>query len=174
MSNTIKTDPAAETLAKQVAERQKFIEEIVSYVSSLAARRGRVLRKEVHSCHTTTEIELKNFAGFSFYTYGSYTMFGGETVKVWHHPNSKEIPAEPVFEVEFWDIAKCTVQHFNLSTDWQEAIRKLMANTGEIEAHIDQEQKKQEEEEGRAADARRILYQEEQRLQKEAVRLKLK
>ena len=99
-SGTILT-PELETLAKQVAERQKFIEDIVRCVSSLVVRCGRVLCRETHSWHTTTEIELKNFAGFSFYTYGSYTRFGGETVKVWYHPDSKEIPAKPVFEVKF-------------------------------------------------------------------------
>lgn|SRR3989338_3805548 len=173
MHKTAKSDTTREVLARQVAERQKFIEEIVEYVSSLLARRGVTLSWMEFACHTTAAIELKNFAGFSFHTYGTYTMFGGETVKVWYHPNAEETPREPVFEVEFWDIAQCTVKHFNPSTEWQKAFKRLIAYSAAIEARFEQEQKTKQERKKRAAQERQRMYEAERRLQKDAARLKL-
>lgn len=107
-----------EALAAQVVARQKFVEEVLKFITGIVAKRGKVLYHEVHDCHTETKAELKNFAGFSFYTYGSYTMFGGETAKFWYHPGSASTGAEPVLQVEWWDIEKCTVKRFDPLLAW--------------------------------------------------------
>jgi hypothetical protein len=135
-------------LVSKVVQRQKLVEAIIDFVQFITEKKGKVLSRSVHSGHTQTERELKNFFGFSFYTYGHYTMFGGEEVKVWYHPKDKKLPPELVFEVEWWEILKCNVKHFDPSPEWLAALKKLMEDRSRVVAKAEKaEQRKAAEEE---------------------------
>lgn len=118
----------ADDLALKVAQRQRFVEKVISYAQKaiFTPKLGTIISSHEHSSHTQTAAELNDLEGFSFYSYGVYTMFGGETVKVWYHPGQHKRPEVPVFEAEWWDIKKCELKHFDPSQEWQDALCRLM------------------------------------------------
>lgn len=164
---------SSKTLATQVVARQKFLEETLRFATSVVSRRGKVLFREVHKWHTETKEELRNFASFSFYSYGSHTMFGGETVKIWYHPGSEKLPPEPFLEVEWWDIKECRVKRFDQSPGWQRAIKVVMKNEKRIAKAFETKQKNAEERARRVVERDKALHQEEVHLASEAKRLGL-
>jgi hypothetical protein len=162
-----------QALAAQVVARQKFLEEVLSFVTAIVSKRGKVLYHKVHDWHTETKAELKNFAGFSFYTYGSYSMFGGETAKVWYHTGLADTSAEPVLEVEWWDIKQCTVKRFDPSAKWQRAIKAIMKNEDRVAKIVETKRKTAEARQRRIDERDRKLRQAEANILKEAARLGL-
>ncbi len=121
----MKKAAAPKDLKAQVAERQSFLETVIKTVEFFLEKRGRVYDRQVHSAHTSQKVELDNFHGFSFYSYGSYTMFGGEEIKIWYHPGKKEHPPLPVLEIQWWELKELHVKHFDDSPEWQKAILLL-------------------------------------------------
>lgn len=118
-----------DAFAVQIAARQKFIEEVLKFMGQVVFKHGTQLKQQVHDWHTYSENELKNFSGFSFYTEGAYSMYGGQMAKVWYHPGVAEPTYEHlVLEVRWQEVAKCEVKKFDESLDWQRAIRPVMRN----------------------------------------------
>ncbi len=166
----------ASKLAQQIVARQKFIEEVLGFVRLIVSERGHVLRREVHHWQTVTEIELKDFAGFSFYTYGLYSQFGGEMAKakVWYRATESEShDSEPVLEVEWWDIKQCNVKRFDPSMGWQRSIRRLIKNKDKVLAAERKREKLAERKRGELARNAVELERAERRTQEEAKRLGL-
>lgn len=170
MSKIVSTPRA---LAAQVVARQKFLEEVLSFVTAIVSKRGKVLYHKLHNNHTETKAELKNFASFSFYTHGSYTMYGGEMAKIWYHPNSAEASGEPVLEVEWWNIKECKVKRFDPAAKWQRAVRAIMKNEERIAKIVETKRKTAEEKQKLIDERDRELRQAEVNLRAEAERLGL-
>jgi|GEM_PF-1849354 len=161
------------TLAERVVARQKFLEDVVVFSNGIVSVHGKQLSYYQGSSHTNVERELKNFAGFSFYTHGSYTMYGGDEVKVWYHPETEQTPIEPVLHVEYWNIKECKLYVFDQTLNWQEALGKLVsASKAEVEK-IEQERREANERKKRAEQEGRDLAEAERNLKKEADRLHL-
>lgn len=114
-----------QALAAQVVARQQFVEDVIGYVSSLLAKRGKVLMHEVHDYHTRSTVELRGYTDFSFYSEGVYSMYGGEKIRLWYHPG-KPRPVEPTLVVEWWDVKKCKVLRFDPTIPWQRALKRLI------------------------------------------------
>lgn len=172
------TESAKKSLAAQVVARQAFIEETLKFVTSVTNKRGKVLKHETHNWHMYDEIELKNFAGFSFLTRGSFSMFGGEDAKVWYHPGSKDAEGQLVLYVDWHRIEECRVKHFDPSEKWQRAMKRLVRDEEKALARADREKNKQEvaakreaDKQSKIATAQHKLKVAEQRVQEEAKRL---
>jgi hypothetical protein len=163
-------DPA---LVSKVIARQDFLEQVVRVSSRLLHEHGTVLRHEVHRYHTYSERELKNFLGFSFYSKGVYSMYGGDRLKLWYHAPSETRSREPTLDLEWWDIKECTVIAFDESHLWQKIMVGLIANEQKvIEAELAQVEaaKKQEREEFLASER---IRQAQTKLTDNLKRLKL-
>ncbi len=160
--------------AAQVIARQKFVEDVLKFVTAVVYKRGVRLKQEIHSWHTYTECELKNFGGFSFYVEGTHSMYGGEMAKIWYHPGTVEPKAEHlVFEVYWQLVEKCDVRRFAPALEWQRAIRQLMRNEERV-AKISETKKKREAAKARRAAARDEEYRRARvNLEQNAERLKL-
>ncbi|MBI5153559.1 MAG: hypothetical protein HZA36_03830 [Parcubacteria group bacterium] len=161
-------------LAELVLARQKFVEEIIRFAESIVYERGKVLRREEHFYHITTTAELNNFAGFSFYTHGAFTDFGGDNVKIWYHPDSKERGSEPVFEVDYWDIAECKVKRFDPSPIWQQALQVLIKDRVRVVAQIKRGERKKNNREKKNKERETELKRVQSQLEHDATRLKLR
>ena len=74
-------------LAKKVAARRVFLKKAIEFILSVVNKRGVLKSKRVGSCNIHTVEELTNFSGFSFVADTGHTMFGGNDVWVWHHPD---------------------------------------------------------------------------------------
>lgn len=106
---------------KLVAERQKFVEKVISFVHDLLRVKGSTIKYEEHSAHTYHLREME-FQGFKFQDEGSFTMFGGDGVTIWYQ-------GWKVFEVEYHDLKEVTVKEFDLTMpcpDWRTPLKKLM------------------------------------------------
>ncbi len=168
---------SAKNLAKRIAERQEFLEEVIRFVVSTLERSGRVIDREVHDWYTETTRKLNNLKGFSLYHYGSYSMFGGEDIKVWYHPRrGKATEADLVLEVQWWDIKKLEVKSFSESKSWQKSLKNLMKNQEKLRLVLEGRREKEKQQEV----GRQKLKEKQERLQRseaaateDAKRLKL-
>lgn len=152
-------------LAKQVEKRQRWLEEVIDFSSGLLSKCGQVLFYQEHSCHTTMTQELKGFHGFSFWSHGAYTMFGGEKLKVWFHNTL-------VLEIEWWDTQTLHVQVFDPSMAWRRKLTALMGKRGVVSAWAAAERAKLDKK--TAAEKQQLEHKRELgRLQEEATRLLL-
>lgn len=107
-------------LTKKVSEREQLLEKIVNFVEELLHKKGKVLRREVHSAHTYTERELRDFKGFSFYDSGSHTMFGGHDVRIWHQ---KIMVLDLYYQTS---VKECEVNTFQANPEWIKALKAVM------------------------------------------------
>lgn len=149
-----KETSSAEVLASKVARRQNFLQELIEFATKVLVEHGKVTSYKEHSCHTTIKRELENFLGFSLCSYGSYTMYGGEYLKLWY-PKRADKNTEPTLEVEWWNIEKLTVKKFDPSQKWQTAIKRLIRDHQRAKArHL--------QEEARAKARQEKLVQQEQ------------
>ena len=115
-------------LEDQVVKRQKFIQDLIDFSHEVVREKGRILKREVHSCYITTESALKDFFGFSFYCYGAYSMHGGHEMSIWYkQPQSKGAP-KLVLEIKWWDVKKLEVSCFEEDKFWQRAICSVIKN----------------------------------------------
>ena len=157
-------------LAQRVLNRQKFLERVIKFVEGITVKRGKRTYHQVESYHTVNTWELYNFGGFSFYIHGSFSMMGGDEIKVWYHPGQKRPQAgKPTLHIRYWDIAKLEVEEIDQSLKWQTAIRKLMREADKVAAQIDRQKKKEEAVAKKQAEIR----QKENNAEEEAKRLRL-
>ncbi|KKT82550.1 MAG: hypothetical protein A3B99_00705 [Candidatus Yanofskybacteria bacterium RIFCSPHIGHO2_02_FULL_44_12b] len=123
------------TLIKRISEREKFLRKVTSFVEKLVQEKGRVIRRSQGSSNTHVVAELLNFGDFSFKTDWGQTMFGGNDVEVWYHPNSNFKDRKrfnPVFSVYYqcarFETDDCKVNTFDENLTWQSAFNKMMKN----------------------------------------------
>ncbi|MDE1970045.1 MAG: hypothetical protein KGI50_00485 [Patescibacteria group bacterium] len=157
------------TLAELVRARQLFLETIIPCIEFLVHTHGEVLDHKVRDCYTTTTRELNNVRGFSFYTYGSFTMFGGRNVIVYYHPHGKKGDLTRVLDVDYWDIQKCHVKTFDASLVWQHALQQLCLDKEQVQHEL--QRRKQQEQEVRGKEAQQ--YRDAAQVEEDARRLKL-
>ena len=163
----------SKSLAKRVVARQRFLEKVIDFAETIIREGGRVIRHKTYDCYTQTEAELMNFAGFSFRTYGAFTMFGGEELKIWYHPDSKERPPQPVLEVEWYEMAKLKVKHFDTSVKWQRALSRIIKDKEKVVARVRREKEISKARAGRAALRQASLDRANKNLEEAAKRLRL-
>jgi len=171
---TITKEPALTALERKVAARQKFIEALADFITSITCRGGKISGYQEHSCHTSMTAEVDDFKNFSFHYHGSYSMMGGETVSVWYHPDGTKSASTKVLELEWWDIAKCTVKHFDKSFRWQRNIRRMMKTDKEtVVAELKQRQAHTEEQSTAQAEEARRRRTANENTRNNAARLQL-
>jgi hypothetical protein len=146
-------------LATRVEERQRLLEALVDHANKLLTKYGKTLSYTMHSCHITQTRELKNFSGFTVWDHGAYTMFGGETTKIYWGE-------QLVFEVEFWEIKKATIKTF-VEDGWEKKFLRLKAE--KIAAQI----KATESKELTARIAEAYRQDRQRKVETEAARLNL-
>lgn len=156
------SDKDLSCLSKKVEARQKFLEQVISFVQDIVQKHGKVLSRDVCKYHIRTVAQLKDFRGFSFYTDGAWTDFGGEEIKVWYNPGKKRTDSAPVLEVSWHEIERLEVNHFEKNRAWQTAIRKLIKDKENVRAIFRKDEEKKKRQEALAAQAaeRRIKLQE--------------
>jgi len=126
MTNKVSTDE----LLKRVEERKKFLELIIDCIPKLVLEHGERVSYVEKPYHIEAEHVLKGLDGFSFYTQGSFTMYGGENLKVWHHPGStKSEGVAPVLNIDWWKgVEDCKVHAFNPGSEWQKRLKAIAAD----------------------------------------------
>ena len=143
-SNMAEKDQASNAvLVEQIVIRQKFVEDVIRYTSSVLFEKGKVISRIVHRGCTTIERELKD-DDFLFYHCRRDFLDSGETVRVWHCIGSDSSLRQLVLEVEWWDVKGCKVKHFEASMYWQDAIR-LRIEEMDLELQRKKEEKENEE-----------------------------
>ena len=127
-------------LASKVRARKEFLDKITDLATKLVREYGRVTKRDQGSWHTRIVTELRNFGNFTFETDLDQTQFGGDAVKIWHHPGksfreggldsawNKEWT--PVLDVYFQTAYK--VNTFNENTDWQRALIYVLNNQRKV------------------------------------------
>jgi hypothetical protein len=131
-------------LATEVRLRKEFVARVLRFVEELLVEEGVVFSSKEHSAHTNTIRHLINFADFSFYYECGLTMFGGNIIKVWHHPGKEKTagdvlhirPDGLVLDVRYHGTLLSDdgdrVNLFKEGIDWQLAIRRVMRREQQI------------------------------------------
>lgn len=122
-----KVQTSREKLEAKVEARQRFLEQVIHFVSSVVSQRGKRLMYDQSSCHTYSVRELQNFFGFTFTTEGRYTMFGGQNIVVQYRSGATR-ESKRVLEVEWWDPKELRVHVFDSGMRWQHALLRLIGN----------------------------------------------
>lgn len=119
-------------IARKIRERKNFLNRVANFIDKLVCEKGRVLSISEHSAWTHIVWELRNFGGFTFYADLGQTMSGGNTIKVYYHPdhNFREGDLDsawtPVLEVDFQTRSEndYRVKRFEEAAAWQKALTK--------------------------------------------------
>lgn len=137
-------------LSNKLKGRKRFLDKIFDLVPSLVSKEGVVLSYSEHSCHTHVVSELNNFGHFSFHINLGQTMFGGDTVTIYYHPNRKfreggidfahDKDWQPVLKVR--SLIDYQVENFDEQRNWQRALLYVLKNKDRIVARIKKEQEK--------------------------------
>src|SRR3989338_8127473 len=139
-----------ESLTIKILNRRRFLKEIIDPIIKLVSENGVVLKYDKHSCHTHIVSELNNFGHFSFHTDLGQTMFGGDTITIYYHPNRKfreggidsahDKESQPVLEV--YEQIDYEIKKFDEQKNWQRALVRVLKNKDRIVSQIKKEQKK--------------------------------
>lgn len=151
-------------LANKVKSREKLIVDIVSLISDILNRHGRVVKKSSHSAHTHIIIELTNVKNLSFRGDFGQTMFGGNTIRVWH--NGK-IVMHVTYQCDPKESAVNTFDDKNAS--WIEILAQIKKKEKQIFTQIAKTKEKKQEEEAKT----RLRQKQEKELMEKARRLGL-
>ena len=89
-------------LAKKILARQKFVKQLIDFAELAVREGGTVLDCQEHNSHTYINAKLENFANFSFQARGSFSMFGGNSVTIWHCQDRKIGEPKLVFDASHW------------------------------------------------------------------------
>jgi len=122
--------------ARQIVERQQFIESALPFIALAVGRCGKILREEDRGDHIVREATLKDFHGFSFFHNSGLSMFGGDIVTAWYHPGrpfaliSGDQPL--VLDIEWWNIKECKVKYWSAGNCWQNVMREMLVNGGTV------------------------------------------
>lgn len=131
-------------LEKKVLEKRAWLEEIIDFVEDVTFKYGKQLGYKEHDCHTYAKRELNDVKGFSFMKEGSFTMFGGEGLKIWYQPPSKkDVPKQEVLHLEWWGRDSIHVRVRIDEKMWVLPLKRLMKNKKKI--FPTPKQKKQQE-----------------------------
>ena len=138
-----------EELAKEVRTRNEFLDIVTNRVIDLVRKYGEVTKRDEGNNHTNIVSNLCNFGSFTFETDLGQIDFGGNTVRVWHHPGKNfqensvwSNPLVPVLDVYFQTTKDYAVSIFNHRTGWQKALINLLKNRARIAAQIKKTQNK--------------------------------
>ncbi len=173
MAQAVLKETDHDALAEQVAARQKFLEGVISFTSSLLHEKGKRLRYEVRSFHTVAEFELKSFGDFSYHSDGPSSEMGAINLKIWYHPSQNFHGGPPVLEVNYGSLTSFEVLVFNPSPSWQEAIQTLVENPQSEVARIARERTEKEEQEKAERERETKLRKAREKTLEEAKRLKI-
>jgi hypothetical protein len=164
-------------LANKIRVRKKFLDKIITSIIQLVANKGKIINRVMGSSSKHIVQELRNFGGFSFYTDLGQTMFGGNTIKVYHHPGqsfcdggldlAQNNICEPVLDVYFQTADEYDVCTFNESKKWQRALIRVLKNQDKIAAQLDRKENKLKNK----SEKEEVKRLKEERLQEEARRL---
>ena len=124
-------------LAEAVAGRVEFLKKVIEFALSIVRERGVQLEHTVHSFHTNTVSELRDFGDFSFHTDTGHSEMGGNRLRVWYHPN--HLTGRLLVLNVYWQcgIAECSPDSFNSDPAWQEEILKVIRCRKSIAKKID-------------------------------------
>lgn len=125
------------TLKQKIKARLNFLEKVLPFVKSIATQYGEVQKTQASSyTRITAKLTLDDF---SFLYDGGQTMFGGNTVKVWYHPETPDPFRGPVLDL-YWqtNIDQCEVSQFDETVVWRTALQRLMRNPKKIGIRIKQ------------------------------------
>jgi hypothetical protein len=140
-------------LARKVAKRQATLKEFVKFAEDIAHRRGREVERRQGSSHTNVKREFLDFGGFSFFTEGTLTMFGGHNVKITQTVAGK---TRIVLELYYQSaVEEAKIDIFDESLAWRRALRRVKKDEEKIAAMIkmrnDTSEKRREAERERLA-----------------------
>lgn len=127
-----------EELARKVDSRRQFLLRVVRWIEKAVPKRGRLLKREVGSSNTNSVYLLRDFGDFSLLYNTGQTMMGGNSVKVWYHPDSCEVDIEktnPTLALYYQtDPNDCEVSFYDAKTSWEDLLTHVMEHENEIAA----------------------------------------
>ena len=133
-------------LTERIRERKELLTRIIDFVDAIVLERGKMMHRTQGSSNIHTIRQLIGFGDFSFLVDRGQTMMGGNSVKVWYHPDDETTPGldgPPVLHVYFqvprFNPDECKVKVFDTKIDWQSALNHTIEHQGEIAAQIDGE-----------------------------------
>jgi hypothetical protein len=125
-------------IARQVRKRKALLRMAVACVDYFVEKYGIVVEKAQGSSNTHIVSRLINFKDFTFETDYGQTMFGGNNVKIWHHPGKRfreggldsahDSCWNPVIDVYFQVGNDWQVNVFNPTPVWQKELIHLFRN----------------------------------------------
>lgn len=131
-------------LARQIKARKDFLNKVVNSVTKLVREYGRVTKRDQGSSNTRVVSELRNFGNFTFETDLGQTMFGGNTIRVWYHPNKSfrkdgldsawDKEWQPVLNIYYQTDYK--VINFDEQREWQRALFRVLKNKERIATQV--------------------------------------
>ena len=158
-------DKSIAQIKKEVAARQKFLAQLVSFAAKWIQVHGQTLREKVHDAHTSWEAKLDGFHGFWFRISTGHSMMGGNDLQIYSAAALNQ--GTKILDV-YWQVGdEFQVRHFAPGLNWQEAMRKLMRRKSLLKKTEPKKSKKKEEQETRA----RLKEKERTALLKQAEKL---
>jgi len=140
-------------LKQRVKTRDAWLRKVIDFVEEVTREHGKRLSRHVHSCYVRSTHTLEDVQGFSFFIDGSYTMYGGDGVKIWYQPPSeKNAQKQEVLYLEYWEDV-----HVRLCVDeekWVGPLKRLMRNKKNVFSTPAQKEKQEEKTEKKAVDRR--------------------
>lgn len=159
-------------LEKKVLARKAWLIKIVDFVEKIVLEHGECLAYKEHSAHTFSKHELKDVRGFTFSTEGSFSMFGGENIRIWYcPPRKKDEPNKEVLYLEWWSRDDIHVKTCVDEKTWWPAFERLMESAHKIfptPAQKKQQREKAEKEKEKQAEeaiVRKKLLEQAEKIQ---------
>lgn len=97
--NTLDTSVAEQPTTDLLWSLIHWSEEVIG------GKGSRLLSHKVHDWHTTTHRRQDGFDGFRMESYGSFSQFGGDNIKIWYDPVG-EVGRTLVFGADYWPTNK--------------------------------------------------------------------
>jgi len=140
-------------LEKVISKKNKWLNKIIDFLQEVVREHGKKVDYRQGSSHTYIKYELHNVRGFSFMTEGSFTMYGGDGVKIWYQ-SSPQVPKQEVLHLEWWNPKEIYVRVSIDEKKWVGAFKKLMKDKKKIFPTPDQKEKQKKQDEKKVQDQR--------------------
>lgn len=113
---------------RQHVTRTNFLQTVIDFVRLIAGKSGKLLERTAGSGYVHTVHEIYNFENFSFIVDTNQSMIGGNSVKIWYHPDKPyEQELAPVLNM-WWqlEVNSAKVLVFESNRKWQNEILKAV------------------------------------------------
>ena len=125
-------------LEKKVNDRMKWLRSVIDFVTDVTRKHGKQLEYNQGRFHTYSKHELKDIQDFSFMIEGSFSMMGGEALKIWY-------AQQEVLHIEWSDIEKIRVQVCIDEEKWAGELNRLMKQKKKLFPAASQKKKREKE-----------------------------